>query len=92
MLTPLNTTLIGLALTGTKSVMHLTTLISFKRAIILIKNKAYIDSQTSEQIATKKGTPTKPGQNSPFRERPNEESLSIFEGMYKGSTIKESMF
>ena len=54
-------------------------------AIILIKkNKAYIDSQTSEQIATQKGTPTKPGQNSPFRERPNEESLSIFEGMYKG--------
>ena len=54
-------------------------------AIILIKkNKAYIDSQTSEQIASQKGTPTKPGQNSPFRERPNEESLSIFEGMYKG--------
>ncbi len=57
----------------------------YEWAIVLIKkNKAYIDSQTSEQIASQKGTPTKPGQNSPFRDRPNEENLSIFEGMYKG--------
>ena len=57
----------------------------YEWAIILIeKNKAYIDSQTSEQIALQKGTPTQPGQNSPFRDRPKEESLSIFEGMYKG--------
>ena len=57
----------------------------YEWAIILIeKNKAYIDSQTSDQIASQKGTPTQPGQNSPFRDRPKEESLSIFEGMYKG--------
>ena len=58
----------------------------YEWAISLIeKNKAYIDSQTSEQIASQKGTPTQPGDNSPFRDRPKEESLSIFEGMYKGS-------
>ena len=51
---------------------------------LIEKNKAYIDSQTSDQIASQKGTPTQPGQNSPFRDRPKEESLSIFEGMYKG--------
>ena len=57
----------------------------YEWAIILIeKNKAYIDSQTSDQIASQKGTPTQPGQNSTFRDRPKEESLSIFEGMYKG--------
>ena len=57
----------------------------YEWAIILIeKNKAYIDSQTSDQIASQKGTPTQPGQNSPFRDRPKEESLSIFKGMYKG--------
>ena len=47
-------------------------------------NKAYIDSQTSEQIALQKGTPTQPGKNSPFRDRSKEESMTIFEGMYKG--------
>ena len=58
----------------------------YEWAIILIeKNKAYIDSQTSDQIASQKGTPTQPGQNSPFRDRPKEESLSIFERMYKGA-------
>ncbi len=57
----------------------------YEWAITLIeKNKAYIDSQTSDQIASQKGTPTQPGQNSPFRDRPKEESLSIFEEMYKG--------
>jgi len=57
----------------------------YEWAISLIeKNKAYIDSQTSEQMALQKGTPTQPGENSPFRDRPKEESLSIFEGMYQG--------
>ena len=45
-------------------------------AIRLIEEgKAYIDEQTAEQIAQQKGTPTQAGVNSPYRERPIEESL-----------------
>ena len=40
-------------------------------AIRLIKEgKAYVDEQTSEQIAAQKGTPTQPGVESPYRNRP----------------------
>ncbi len=54
-------------------------------AIKLIKEgKAYIDEQTAEQIAEQKGTPTQPGTNSPFRDRPIEESLELFEKMNTG--------
>jgi glutaminyl-tRNA synthetase len=54
-------------------------------AINLIENdKAYVDSQNSEKIASQKGTPTEPGLNSPFRDRPIEESLSMFDKMTKG--------
>lgn len=54
-------------------------------AVNLIENdKAYVDSQNSEKIASQKGTPTEPGLNSPFRDRPIEESLSMFEKMTKG--------
>ena len=54
-------------------------------AINLIKeDKAYVDSQTSEEIAEQKGTPTEPGTDSPYRNRPIEESLSIFEKMTNG--------
>lgn len=54
-------------------------------AVVLIENdKAYVDSQNSEKIASQKGTPTEPGLNSPFRDRPIEESLSMFEKMTKG--------
>ena len=54
-------------------------------AVELIKEgKAYIDEQTSEQIAAQKGTPTQPGTNSPFRDRPVEESLRLFEEMNSG--------
>lgn len=54
-------------------------------AIRLIKeDKAYVDELTAEQIAEMKGTPTKPGTPSPFRNRPVEESLDLFERMNKG--------
>ena len=54
-------------------------------AIRLIKEgKAYVDDQTSEQIAAQKGTPTTPGQNSPYRDRTVEENLDLFERMNKG--------
>ena len=55
-------------------------------AVELIKRgKAYVDEQTAEQIAAQKGTPTTPGQNSPYRDRPVEESLALFEQMNSGS-------
>ena len=54
-------------------------------AVELIKRgKAYVDEQTAEQIARQKGTPTMPGQNSPYRDRPVEESLSLFNEMNSG--------
>ena len=49
-------------------------------SISLIKSgHAYIDSQTSADIAAQKGTPTTTGSNSPFRSRPVKESLDLFE-------------
>ena len=55
-------------------------------AIKLIeKDLAYIDSQTSEEIADQKGTPTKHGAESPFRDRKKEESLKIFKEMSEGA-------
>ena len=54
-------------------------------AIELIKRgKAYIDEQSSEEIAAQKGTPTQPGVESPFRNRPIEESLDLFNKMNNG--------
>ncbi|MFC4221741.1 glutamine--tRNA ligase/YqeY domain fusion protein [Flagellimonas marina] len=54
-------------------------------AVDLIKNgKAYVDSQTSEEIANQKGTPTEPGTESPYRSRSVEENLQLFEGMKNG--------
>ncbi len=51
----------------------------------LIKSqKAYVDSQKSDEIATQKGTPTEPGSNSPFRDRSVDENLLIFEKMTNG--------
>lgn len=61
-------------------------------AIRLIKEgKAYVDEQTSEQIAQQKGTPTEPGTNSPFRDRPVEENLDLFQRMNKGEFPEGSM-
>ena len=57
----------------------------FDFAIRLIKEgKAYVDDQTSEQIAQQKGTPTTPGQNSPYRDRTPEENLDLFLRMNEG--------
>ena len=54
-------------------------------AIELIKRgKAYIDEQSSEEIAAQKGTPTQPGVESPYRNRPIEESLDLFYKMNNG--------
>ena len=54
-------------------------------AIRLIKEgKAYVDDQTSEQIAQQKGTPTTPGVESPYRNRSVEENLDLFERMTRG--------
>ena len=55
-------------------------------AVELIKRgKAYVDEQTAEQIAAQKGTPTQAGQNSPYRDRPVEESLALFQEMNSGN-------
>ncbi|SNR61199.1 glutaminyl-tRNA synthetase [Maribacter sedimenticola] len=54
-------------------------------AIILIKEgKAYVDDQSSEEMADQKGTPTEPGTNSPNRNRSIEENLSLFDQMKRG--------
>lgn len=61
-------------------------------AIRLIKEgKAYVDEQTSEEIAAQKGTPTQPGQESPYRNRPIEESLELFEKMNTGEIAEGAM-
>lgn len=54
-------------------------------AVELIKNgKAYVDNQSSEEMAKQKGTPTQPGTNSPNRDRSIEENLDLFERMKNG--------
>ena len=54
-------------------------------AVLMIKEgKAYVDSQTSEDMRIQKGTPTEPGTNSPYRDRSVEENLELFIGMKEG--------
>ncbi len=54
-------------------------------AVQLIEGgKAYVDSQSSEEMAEQKGTPTEVGTNSPFRDRTVAENLGLFSGMKKG--------
>lgn len=54
-------------------------------AVQLVKDgKAYVDSQSSEEIATQKGSPTEPGVDSPYRNRSVEENLTLFEAMKNG--------
>lgn len=56
-------------------------------SVEMIKNgDAYVDSQTSEEIAEQKGTPTQPGTESPYRNRSVEENLDLFEKMKNGET------
>jgi glutaminyl-tRNA synthetase len=57
----------------------------YQWAVSLIeKGKAYVDSQTSDQISDQKGTPTEAGKNSPFRDRSVQENLSLFQQMKEG--------
>ena len=51
---------------------------------MIMDGKAYIDSQSSEDMATQKGTPTQPGVDGPYRNRSVEENLALFEGMKNG--------
>ncbi|HOD68485.1 MAG TPA: glutamine--tRNA ligase/YqeY domain fusion protein [Bacteroidaceae bacterium] len=61
-------------------------------AVKLIKQgKAYIDEQDQETILSQKGTPTQPGINSPYRDRPVEESLELFYKMNSGELEEGSM-
>ncbi|GMO32393.1 MAG: glutamine--tRNA ligase/YqeY domain fusion protein [Candidatus Azobacteroides pseudotrichonymphae] len=61
-------------------------------AVQLIKaGKAYIDEQSSEEIALQKGTPTRIGTNSPYRNRPSEENLDLFNKMNKGEIPEGAM-
>ena len=55
------------------------------------EGKAYIDEQTSEQIAEQKGTPTQPGTPSPYRDRPVEENLALFHKMNTPDVEEGSM-
>ena len=51
---------------------------------LIMQGRAYVDEQSAEVIALQKGTTTKPGTNSPFRDRPAEESLKLFRFMNSG--------
>ena len=61
-------------------------------AIWMIKQgNAYVDEQTAEQIAEQKGTPTTPGVASPYRDRPVEENLRLFQQMNTPEAVEGSM-
>ena len=61
-------------------------------AVKFIKDgKAYVDEQTAEEIAAQKGTPTEPGVESPYRNRPVEESLDLFYKMNSGEIPEGKM-
>ena len=58
---------------------------------LINKGLAYIDEQSAEEIAKQKGTPTTPGANSPYRDRPIEESLALFRAMNTPEAVEGSM-
>ncbi|MDF9831086.1 glutamine--tRNA ligase/YqeY domain fusion protein [Parabacteroides sp. PF5-6] len=58
---------------------------------LIKKDKAYVDEQSAEVIAQQKGTPTQPGVESPYRNRPVEESLDLFRRMNEGEFEDGSM-
>lgn len=61
-------------------------------AVWMIKQgHAYVDEQTAEQIAEQKGTPTTPGVASPYRDRPVEENLRLFQHMNTPEAVEGSM-
>ena len=53
--------------------------------LLIKKGKAYVDSQSSEEMALQKGTPTEAGTNSPYRDRAVEENIDLFQGMKSGN-------
>ncbi len=64
----------------------------FDFAVSLIKQgKAYVDEQSAEAIAAQKGTPTQAGTDSPYRNRPIEESLDLFLRMNRGDFEEGAM-
>lgn len=58
---------------------------------MILAGHAYVDEQTAAQIAEQKGTPTSPGQDSPYRNRPAEESLDLFRRMNAGQFEEGAM-
>ena len=58
---------------------------------MILAGHAYVDEQTAAQIAEQKGTPTSPGQDSPYRNRPAEESLDLFRRMNAGEFEEGAM-
>ena len=58
---------------------------------MILAGHAYVDAQTAAQIAEQKGTPTSPGQDSPYRNRPAEESLDLFRRMNAGEFEEGAM-
>lgn len=57
----------------------------------ILQGRAYVDEQTSEEIAAQKGTPTQAGTDSPYRNRPAEESLRLFREMNSGNVEPGAM-
>ena len=53
--------------------------------LLIKKGKAYVDSQSSEEMALQKGTPNEAGTNSPYRDRAVEENIDLFQGMKSGN-------
>ena len=63
----------------------------FDFAVDLIRRGlAYVDDQPADVISSQKGTPTRTGTESPFRNRPPEESLDLFQRMNKGEFAEGS--
>ena len=58
---------------------------------LIRQGRAYVDEQTSEQIAEQKGTPTQAGTPSPYRDRPIEENLKLFAAMNTPEAVEGSM-
>ncbi len=58
---------------------------------LIKKGKAYVDEQSAEEIARQKGTPTVSGTESPYRNRPIEESLALFGKMNTGEIADGAM-
>lgn len=57
----------------------------FDWAVLMINDgKAYVDSQSSAEMAEQKGTPTQPGVDGPYRDRSSEENLALFNKMRNG--------